>query len=288
MVALSVAALALSCCKSSQAVPVWPADLMQDVQSFTVVRWRGDEAKRSVRVVRAPSGVWRTEAPRRGEADPDAVAGLHFTLANPAIISAKAIGAANAGGRLSFVIELARSGGATRRIEVMRAALGAPVPVRILGVGEFTISPVEFSNGIADPSEFMSSGLWVKQPRAGATIAVTGRSNYRLKALSAEEWVSEDGRKSAHELDDVAGSITGRQVVSSPEPGPLSAFGLDAPAAIATMCIEGECREFKFGSVERAGKVTYYAVGPDQDPVELNDVAWKLVVDGPFEQPAKQ
>jgi hypothetical protein len=281
--------VAIGACKSAKPTPppAWPADLMQNLKSFTVQRWRADEPPRSVRVARDASGMWWTETPWRGEADPDALNKIFFVLGQPAILSANAASASDAHAPLSFLIELTKRDGATWRLEVLRAALGAPVPVRVQGVGDFVISPIEFANKIPDPLEFLSPGLWPTSAGAGATLSVTGRVDYKLKALGPEEWVSLDGRKSKHDLEDVAGAITGRQAKSHPEPGPPSAFGLDKPAAVATLCIGAECREFKFGSVERDGKERHYAVGPGQNPIELGDESWRLVVDGPFEPPHK-
>jgi hypothetical protein len=153
------------------------------------------------------------------------------------------------------------------------------------GVSDFLVSPIEFSNKIPDPSDFLAASLWATTAGTGATLSVTGRVSYKLKAVGPEEWVSEDGRKGEHDLEDVAGGIVGKAAVSHPQPGPLSRFGLDAPAAVATLCIKAECREFKFGSVEKDGRTVRYAVGPDQDPIELSDPAWLLVVDGPFKRP---
>ena len=264
---------------------------MENVQSFEIWRWRGEEAPRSMRVVKSTSGGWRTGSPHRGEADPDALAKLFFILDQPEILSSRAEDGTgpDAGTTLSFAIELTGAHGAVRRIEVQRAPLGQPIPVRIRGVGSFVVSPIEFANKIPDPSEFLPPGLWVTPSSADATltVAVRGRVSYRLKAVGAEEWVSLDGRTSPLDLEDVAGTITGRVAVSHPEPWPLASFGLDPPQAVATLCIRSECREFKFGSAVREGRELRFAVGPDQDPIELSDQAWRLVVDGPFQARAK-
>ncbi len=275
------AALAMVACKPA-APPAWPANLVVDLQALSISRWRGDEPPRTLQAARTKSGVWRTEAPRRGEADPDAIDKLLFVLAKPAIISARPEGKSKADEAVSFEIALVKSDGTKRRLTVLRAALGQPVPVRLEGAGEFLISPVEFANKIPDPSEFLPPSLWPTEAGAGATLVVKGRVDYSLRGISAEDWVSVDGRKAAHDLDDVVGVIIGRQAVSHPEAAPLSAFGLDKPVAVATMCIKGDCREFKFGSTEREGKTTRYAVGPDQDPIEISDQSWRLLVDGPF------
>ena len=45
------------------------------------------------------------------------------------------------------------------------------------------LSHIEFANKIPDPLEFLSPGLWPTSAGAGATLSVTGRGDYKLKAL---------------------------------------------------------------------------------------------------------
>jgi hypothetical protein len=276
-VALCVASGAASAVGSADGgSAAWPAKLTAGLVRVDVERTRAGEAKRSARVVRGEGGVWRMEAPRRGEADPSGVDRLTIALESPQLVLPPKPSQAP----IEFDFKLVSPGGRVTHLVTRQAPLGEPIPVTIEGVGDFTVSPVEFSNKLPDPADFLPPGLWVAAGATASRLEVKGGASYRLVGGPAD-WKSADGQASRFELDDFPGVLTGRMVVGFPS-GSLASLGLDPPWAVATLCAGKRCRDFKLGRVTEGAVTRYYAVGPDADPVELRTSDGKKLTEGPW------
>jgi len=255
---------------------VWPRGLTDSLVRVELTRTRRGEAPRSARVARDKDGVWVMEAPRRGEADPNALDRLAIALEAPQLVPS----GKTAPGPVEFDFKLTSKSGKTTRLVTRQTPLGDPVPVTIEGVGDFTVSPVEVSTKLPDPSDFLPTGLWVTAGPAATSLEVKGSTSYRLVG-GPTHWRSADRRPSRFELDDFPGVLVGRMVVGYPEGG-LKALGLDPPVAIATLCAKERCRDFKLGRVDEGPVTRYYAVAPDADPVELRTSDGKKLNEGPW------
>lgn len=249
---LLFAPLAFSACLRPAATPPsWPPDLIEGVSRIRIQRWRGEEPARAATLVRGPAGPWMIESPRRGEADPDGITRLMVSLQSPRLISAAPIGRIRANMARAFLLELG-----PRQVTIFQAPLGREVPVRISGVGDFLVDPTEIATKVPDPDELLPPGLWVSAQGKLTSVEVAGKSAG---------------------LNEVGGLITDRMAADHPELGPPGDFGLEKPAATVRACAGRDCREFKFGSVERQGRRRYFAQGPGADPIELRDNDWKLL-----------
>lgn len=257
--------------------PVWPADLMSEVVALRVQR---GEAVSSLRFDDAAG--WQMDVPFRGEADPDAVDRLRFVLHEPLFVEGTPLTA----GPPDFQFELKKRSGQTVRLLTWPAALGAPIAVRVEGIGDFVVSPVEFGPKLPEPERFVPPALWVAARQGACRMTVRPGPGARGSAYelagSGEDWHVVRGNKgSKRELDDLVGVIIGRQIIGHSK-RPPEELGLARPTAVATLCLtDGGCREFRFGSAKDGATVRYYAQGPDSDPAELRDNDWKLLVSGP-------
>ncbi|MCC6746427.1 MAG: hypothetical protein IT371_02145 [Deltaproteobacteria bacterium] len=262
--------------------PTWPTDLTRDLVEIDIRRTVAGEPEHRAVVRRRGQGLWIMQSPHRGEADPDAVDRLLQALAAPQLLSARPSDAPRAG-TFAFEIHLTTAKGVRRRLSTWPAPLGQPIPVTVDGVGEFLVSPVELSTKIPDPGEFRPPGLWVSGHDQEASVTVRGTASYRLVRAGAE-WKSADGRAAA-DLDDIPGVITARTSFGFPAPTNLKALGLDPPVAFATLCLkDGRCRDFRFGRTKTAAGERYFAVGSNADPIEMRDLEWRALVEGPFEK----
>jgi hypothetical protein len=281
MTALALATLAALHAASPDASP-WPVDLTRGVDAIELSRRRGDEPVRRARAV-LRGGVWRVTAPRRGEADPDAVGRLLFVLTSPQLVGSRPSRPAEPP---AFDIALGRRG-RFHRVTIWPAPLGAPVPLAVDGGDVLLASPVELATKVPDPDDLLPAGLWTSARGRERSLAVAGPTRYALHVDGRGEWAVDGGRSALQQLDDVAGVITGRQVIGSPSL-PLARLGLEHPVATATLCVRRErgagadCRRFRFGAAVVDGRRRTFATGADMDPVELRDDAWRLLVEGPF------
>lgn len=257
----------------------WPADLMRDV---TQVRISHGVETAVVRLSKEPGGgrpaVWLMDSPFVGDADPDAIDRLRFILTTPQLVEALPPPPTP----VAFRIEL--TGATTTTLTSFEAALGAPIPVEISGVGRFLVSPTEFSNKVPLPTSFAASGLWVDANNHAQRLTVKSRSRpgYEL-ALEKGEWrVVKGNTATRRELDDFIGVIVGRQAIGHSSAAPAT-LGLEPPAATATLCIDtGRCRDFLFGLVAVDGGPTrYFAQTAGSAALELRDNDWRLLVTGP-------
>ncbi len=261
------------------AVPQWPGAM--------VVDWKQVAIAREARLTTAElvGGVWRLGPPRQGDADPDAIDRLKLALTSPQILSATF--AENPPPRFpptgpvaGTQIRIKNSTGKTWDLFLPRVPLGAAVVAQVAGVGDFTVSPVEMSNKIPDPEDFLTPGLWTAANKKEISVEVKGPVNYRVEG-QGEEWKVVKGKKPRRDVEDVAGVITGRQASGHPT-GDAKSLGLDPPTATARLCTKDECREFVFGSAATDAGVGYFARAPDSEPLELRESDWHLLVNGPF------
>lgn len=258
--------------------PRWPAGLTDELTSLVVARTRGEEPRRETRLALEPDAGWRALSPHRGEADLDALKTLAVTLKEPLVRSAGAPLPADA--REAFRLELGHADGGATTLRTFQVPLGEPVPVELSGVGTFTLDPAVFATGLPDPTDYLSTGLWVSAPKPLTRLTVKGRRSYQLD-FDGKAWRSTPKASPAIELEDVVGVFLGREATEHPS-APPSALGLDTPAAVATLCAGVTCREFHFGTATVNGVEGFYAGGPDADPIAIHPNDWALVVDGPF------
>jgi hypothetical protein len=251
----------------------WPTDLTKDWSAILIVRNVPNEKARSASVRLGTDGVWRMSAPFRGDADVDAVKRLQIALEAPQLVAAVP---KPADVSLAIVIE---QGKRKRRIITKQAELNQPIALTVDDVA-FVASPVELANKLPDPGDFVPPGLWVAARNDAISIEVKGKTSYKL-AGKGEEWKVVAGGEANHDLDDVVGVIVGRQAIGHPKEV-ARALGFESPVAIATVCTEKTCRDFKFASLNGH----YYGMAPDSDPIELRDNDWKLLVDGPLKPPS--
>ncbi|MBX7098418.1 MAG: hypothetical protein K1X89_11945 [Myxococcaceae bacterium] len=258
--------------------PRWPVGLTEGLTSLVVARTRGDEPRRETRLSLEPDAGWRALSPHRGEADLDALKTLALTLKEPQVRSAGEPLPADA--KEAFRLELGYADGGTTTLRTFQVALGAPVPVEVSQVGTFALDPAVFATGLPDPTDYLSTGLWVSAPKELTRLTVKGRRSYQLD-FDGKAWRSSPKASPAIELEDVVGVFLGREATEHPS-APPSALGLDTPAAVATLCAGATCREFHFGTAKVDGVEGFYAGGPDADPIAIHPNDWALVVDGPF------
>lgn len=262
-------------------VATWPNDLLENLTEITLQRFQGSEPVRRRRVFRNPHGVWWIESPRRGEADPDTVGRLLFALKAP-LLATQPSDRAQSDERIAFVIDLRNAEGGLTQVKVFSAPLGEPIRVNVQNSGDFWVDPVEFGTKVPDPDELLPAGLWISAHQKTLSLKVTGPVNYALHVTDGGTWVSDDGRNASADLGDFPAMITTRQAVDHPEPTSLQSLGLEPPIATAELCDRVGCRAFRFGKVDANGRTRYFAQGPDEDPLEMRDEAWRLVVEGPF------
>jgi len=254
------------------AAPTWPADLVEGLLRIEARRTEPDGGARTSRLTRRDDGLWYLEVPRRGEADPDALARLSLALTAPQILWARATPGPFPGDQQLW---LSRADGGTTHVGLERLPPGQPVRVVVEGLGEFLVSAVELPLKLPDPDDFLPAGLWVSAHKGASAIEVkTSKRTYRIEGRG-EDWKMVRGKAGPHDLDDVPGVLTGRQACGHPEAD--AGTGLDRPDAVATLCAGAICREFRFGHF--GGR--YFAQGPDADPIELRDNDWRRVVEGP-------
>jgi hypothetical protein len=258
--------------KAVEPTAAWPAGLVDDLTAIEVRHLDADGGTRSCRLELGADGLWLLRAPRRGEADPDAIARLRLALAEPQLLAP----APNPPPlRADVEVRLAHADGGTRHVSVDLPPPGQPVDVAIDGVGRFRVSGVEMATRLPDPDDFLPPGLWVSAHHDASSVEVKiGKRVYRLEG-HGEDWKVVKGKAGKKDLDEVAGVITGRQAAGHPEAD--AETGLDAPDFLATLCAAAVCRTFRFGHA--GGR--YYAQGPDADPIELRDNDWKRVLEGP-------
>ncbi|MFL5321314.1 MAG: hypothetical protein ACJ790_16765 [Myxococcaceae bacterium] len=258
----------------------WPADLTEGVRRMRISRQRGNEPVRQSDVSLDGSGVWKMDAPFKGDADPDSVGALLFALKSPQVLRTATNGIVPDEAIPAFTILLDASG-RENVVTTFQSPLGAPVPVRIDGVGEFLVAPTEFATKLPDPADFGAAGLWVSAAGKGTSLEVKGPTSYRMELSNGEWKVAGDRRKTIEDLEDVPGVITGRVAIDH-RTDALSMLGLDKPVATAKLCVGSDCREFKFGRAKLNGTEHHFALAPQSTPVELHAPDWNLLVNGPF------
>ncbi len=216
------------------------------------------------------------QSPRRGEADPNALDRLALALEAPQLVAPRAAPPTP----VEFDVRLEAKDGKVTHVVTHQAPLGAPVPVSIDGVGDFLVSPVEFSTQLPDPADFLPTGLWVTAGPTVTSLQVKGAASYRLVG-GPSDWKSADGKASRLDFDDFPGVIVGRMVIGFPTEAP-AALGLAPPAAVATLCAGAQCRDFQVGRVVEGPRTRYFAQAPDADPVELRASDGRKLLEGPW------